>query len=89
MRSVAESPAFLGGDEHTDGLPPSSRVFLDTIPTLRRVPSISTWPEIEDIFNAGFQKALYEEDFDLEGTLSDVEASSEDAFRRARGEDDP
>jgi multiple sugar transport system substrate-binding protein len=82
-------PAFLGGEEPTDALPPSSHIFLDTIPALRRVPSISTWPEIEDIFNAGFQRALYEEEFDLEGAISDVEASSEDAFRRARDPDDP
>lgn len=89
MKSVAESPAFLGGEEHTDALPPSSHVFLDTIPTLRRVPSISTWPEIEDIFNAEFQRALHEEEFDLEGAISDVEASSQDAFQRALDPDDP
>jgi hypothetical protein len=56
---------------------------------LRRVPSISTWAEIEDIFNAEFQRALHEEEFDLEGAISDVEASSQDAFQRALDPDDP
>jgi multiple sugar transport system substrate-binding protein len=41
---VANSAAFL-----EPGRPPAnSRVFLDTIPTIRRVPNISTWPEIEE-----------------------------------------
>lgn len=84
MKSVAESPVFLGTGEADDDSadPPSSHVYLDTIPTLGRVPSISTWPEIEDIFNAEFQKALYTE-IDLDVALQSVEANTEDAFRRA------
>jgi multiple sugar transport system substrate-binding protein len=82
MKSVAESPVFLDGE----AMPPSSRVFLDTIPALRRVPSISTWPEIEDIFNAEFQQALSGE-VDLDTAIANVEAKTEDAFRRA--ESDP
>ncbi|HYH12564.1 MAG TPA: sugar ABC transporter substrate-binding protein [Thermomicrobiales bacterium] len=84
MKSVAESPVFLGdGDEGTAN-PPSSHVFLDTIPALRRVPSTSTWPEVEDIFNAEFQKALYGE-VDLDEAIANVQANTEDAFRRAQG----
>ena len=41
---VANSDAFLDPGEP----PANSRVFLDTIPTIRRVPNISTWPEIEE-----------------------------------------
>jgi multiple sugar transport system substrate-binding protein len=41
---VANSEAFLDSDQP----PANSRVFLDTIPTIRRVPNISTWPEIEE-----------------------------------------
>jgi multiple sugar transport system substrate-binding protein len=45
LRSVAQSDAFLAPD-----LPPaSSSVFLDTIPATRALPTISTWPEIEDV----------------------------------------
>ncbi len=41
---VANSEAFLDPDQP----PASSQVFLDTIPHIRRLPTISTWPEIED-----------------------------------------
>jgi multiple sugar transport system substrate-binding protein len=45
LRSVAESDAFLDAE-----VPPaSSAVFLETIPAIRRLPTISTWPEIEDV----------------------------------------
>jgi multiple sugar transport system substrate-binding protein len=43
LRSVAESDAFLDGSRP----PASSDVFLDTIPAIRALPTISTWPEIE------------------------------------------
>jgi multiple sugar transport system substrate-binding protein len=78
MKSVAESPVFLG--EGT--MPPSSEVYIETIPWLRRVPSIAIWPEIEDIFNAEFQQALYGE-VDIDEAIKTVEEKSEDAFRRA------
>jgi multiple sugar transport system substrate-binding protein len=45
LRSVAESDAFLAPDLD----PASSSVFLDTIPAIRALPTISTWPEIEDV----------------------------------------
>ncbi|MGH2710000.1 MAG: ABC transporter substrate-binding protein [Actinomycetota bacterium] len=41
---VANSDAFLDPGQS----PASSQVFLDTIPHVRRLPTISTWPEIED-----------------------------------------
>jgi multiple sugar transport system substrate-binding protein len=44
LRSVAESDAFLDAG----AAPASSEVFLDTIPAIRALPTISTWPEIED-----------------------------------------
>ena len=44
LKSVAESDAFLDPSVK----PASSRVFIDTIPVIQQVPSISTWPEIED-----------------------------------------
>jgi multiple sugar transport system substrate-binding protein len=42
--SVSRSPAFLDPSAR----PRNARVFLDGISAIRRVPSISTWPEIED-----------------------------------------
>ena len=40
--------------------PASSQVFLDNIPSIRAVPHISTWPEIEDVTNALLEEAYYE-----------------------------
>lgn len=85
MKSVAESAAFLGSHDQAM-LPPSSRVFIDTIPTLRRLPSVSSWPEVEDIFNAEFQKSLYD-DFDIEEALKNVHSNANDAIRRAADDD--
>ena len=45
LKSVAGSNAFLDLAQK----PKNSQVFLDVIPTIRHVPSISTWPEIEDV----------------------------------------
>ena len=34
-------------------------MFLDAIPTIRRVPAISTWPEIEDAAEGVLENGLY------------------------------
>jgi multiple sugar transport system substrate-binding protein len=90
MISVAESDAFLKGTSvgssmgiEGAGLPPEhSRVFLDTIPEIRRVPSISTWPEVEEAFNTAFQRAFYVE-IDVEGAIEVATFQSREAFKRA------
>ncbi|MBA3330861.1 MAG: sugar ABC transporter substrate-binding protein [Actinobacteria bacterium] len=53
---VSESEAFLD----KEAKPASSQVFLDGIPTIRRVPTISTWPEIEDVSEGILEGGLYE-----------------------------
>jgi multiple sugar transport system substrate-binding protein len=53
--SVARSDAFLDPTQR----PKSSQVFLDVVPTLRSVPSISTWPEIEDRAEGILENGLY------------------------------
>lgn len=53
---VSRSDAFLD----PDAKPASSHVFVDTIPFIRRVPSISTWPEIEDAAEGILEGGLYE-----------------------------
>jgi multiple sugar transport system substrate-binding protein len=60
--AIARSEVFLD-----PGRPPAhARVFLDAIPFVRRVPTISTWPEIEDvsegILEDGFYRGLAVED---------------------------
>ncbi|MGH2544275.1 MAG: ABC transporter substrate-binding protein, partial [Ardenticatenaceae bacterium] len=52
---VAESPLFLDPDTS----PSRSRVFLDTVPALRRVPVISTWEEIEKVASEEIERAFY------------------------------
>ena len=49
-RTVPSLIEVVNSDVFLDpGQPPaSSQVFLDTIPHIRRLPNISTWPEIED-----------------------------------------
>ncbi|HWL90853.1 MAG TPA: sugar ABC transporter substrate-binding protein [Actinomycetota bacterium] len=55
LRAVADSDAFL--DPEAD--PANAQVFLDQIPSVRAVPVISTWPEIEDIVNGLLEEAYY------------------------------
>jgi multiple sugar transport system substrate-binding protein len=55
LKAVAQSDDFLD-----PSLKPShSEVFLDGIPAIRRVPTISTWPEIEDAAEAILEQGLY------------------------------
>ena len=94
LKAVAESPAFLGptGGKATGtdldrfNPPASARVYLDTIPQIRRVPSISTWPEVEDAFNTTLGRAFYGE-IPLDDAIALAQARSEDAFRRAAEEE--
>ena len=51
---VSRSPDFLRPDEP----PRHARVFLDGIPTIRRVPTVSTWPEIEDAAEPILERGL-------------------------------
>jgi multiple sugar transport system substrate-binding protein len=56
LKEVAESGAFLD----PSAKPANSRVFLDTIGVIRRVPNISTWPEIEDAAASIVETGLYQ-----------------------------
>jgi len=56
LKKVANSEAFL----NPDAKPANSRVFIDTIPVIRRVPRISTWPEIEDAAEPILERGFYE-----------------------------
>ena len=56
LKEVAESDAFLD----PAAKPANSRVFLDTIDVIRRVPNVSTWPEIEDAAEPIIEQGLYQ-----------------------------
>jgi multiple sugar transport system substrate-binding protein len=55
LESVAESEAFLDPDAE----PSNSRVYLDQIPTLRAVPNIGPWAEIEEVANGLIEEGYY------------------------------
>ena len=55
LKEIANSEAFLD----PDAKPANSRVFLDTIPVIRRVPNVSTWPEIEDVTGGILELGMY------------------------------
>jgi multiple sugar transport system substrate-binding protein len=93
LKSVAESDAFLKGTFAGDKLginalampPAHSRVYLDNIDVLRRLPSVSTWPEVENGFETPFKRAFYVE-IDLADALDMATYQSKQALERAREE---
>jgi multiple sugar transport system substrate-binding protein len=100
---VARSPVFLDGVPVDAGAalsaagspapaaaqpPASSEVFLDNIPAIHRLPSLSTWPEVEDIFNAEFDRAFYVP-LDVPAAIDRVIEQSRDPFARAAGSNAP
>jgi len=55
LQEVARSDAFLD----PAAKPRSSEIFLEGISSIRRVPTISTWPEIEDAAEPILENGLY------------------------------
>jgi multiple sugar transport system substrate-binding protein len=80
LKSVAESDAFLD----PTAKPANSQVFLDTIPVIQRVPSISTWPEIEDATGPILEEAYYEGGSAAE-IAQELRKATDDLFARAEG----
>ena len=79
LRSVARSPAFLD----TSQPPRSSRLFLDAIPAMRRLPVASTWPELEDAVDLALKRAYYTE-LTVDETLERIERETKPVFARGR-----
>jgi multiple sugar transport system substrate-binding protein len=77
---VSRSPAFLD----TTRPPRRAQVFLDAIPTVRALPTVSTWPEIEDVVGGILENALYRGD-PLDNVVRDVDAQTRPLFARAEG----
>jgi multiple sugar transport system substrate-binding protein len=78
LKDVANSDAFLD----PDAKPASSRVFLDTIPVIRRVPNVSTWPEIEDVTGGILEGGLYE-GVSTETVAQQLDEQTREIFARA------
>ena len=78
LKGVANSDAFLDPSLK----PAHSEVFLDTIPAIRRVPTISTWPEIEDASEAILEQGLYR-DVPAEEVAKQLVETTAPIFERA------
>ncbi len=74
---ASTSDAFLDGKT-----PKSARVFLDGIPAIRRVPTISTWPEIEDATMGILENAMYRGD-KLDTVVAEIDTQTRPIFARA------
>lgn len=79
LRSVARSKDFLDPSRR----PRSSRVFLDAIATIRRLPVASTWPELEDAVDLAIKRAYYTE-LTVDETLARIEEETAPLLQRAR-----
>ena len=55
LTAVANSPAFLDPTKS----PANSQIFVDTIPTLRVVPMLTTWVAIEETAGKEIERAFY------------------------------
>jgi multiple sugar transport system substrate-binding protein len=77
--SVAESAAFLD----PNAKPRNSRVFLDGIAHIRRVPTISTWPEIEDASEGILENGMYLGE-PVDDVVERLEQATTPIFARAR-----
>ena len=77
--AVSRSAAFLDAAKP----PHNARVFLDAIPTVRPMPTISTWPEIEDVVAGILENAMHRGD-SLDTVVRQMDEQTRPLF--ARGE---
>ncbi len=78
LREVAESPAFLNPDLK----PASNQVFLDVIPYITRVPTTSTWGDVEKTATEEFERAFYG-DISAEEAANNMVIRTEEYFNLA------
>jgi multiple sugar transport system substrate-binding protein len=76
--SVSRSDAFLDPDVR----PRNAQAFLDGIPAIRRVPSISTWPEIEDAVDPILERSV-ELGVPAGQVAREIDAATRSLFARA------
>jgi multiple sugar transport system substrate-binding protein len=75
---ISKSEAFLDPTKP----PLNAKVWLDAIPNLRRVPTVSTWPEIEDATNGILENAMYRGDR-LDDVIRQIDEQTRPLFARA------
>jgi len=77
---VSRSSAFLDPAKP----PRHAQVFLDAVPTVRAMPTISTWPEIEDVVAGILENALYRGDR-LDDAIRQIDEQTRPLFARGEG----
>ena len=75
---VAESDAFLDPTQK----PKNSQVFLDAIASIRSVPTLSTWPEIEDAAGPILENGMYLAQ-PIDEVIAEVDEATRPLFARA------
>ena len=58
------------------------QVFLDAIPTIRHVPTVSTWPEIEDAAEPIIENGMYRGQ-PVDEVVAEVDEATRPLFARA------
>ena len=76
LKEIASSGAFLDPTQ----APKDSQVFLDGIPTIRRTPVLSTWPEIEDLAEEILTRAFYEPGYTIDDAIAALESETAPLF---------
>ena len=75
-KATAESPAFLDPSRR----PKSSQVFLDAIPTIRRLPISPNWPVVEDAANLAIEEGFFEGENELDDLLKRLDDETSGKF---------
>ena len=79
LKSLAESPAFLDPARP----PKSSKVFIDVIPTLRRLPNVAAWNEAEELASDVLDQ-LFAGRIGLDAAVAKIEQDTAAVFAQAR-----
>ena len=78
LKSVAESDDFL--DPSKD--PKNSQVWLDAVERIQNVPTVSTWPEIEDVTNGILENGMYLGQ-PVDKVVAEIDEKTQPLFERA------
>ena len=78
LKEVAESEAFLDPTKK----PKNSRAFLASVKTIQHVPTVSTWPEIEDVTNGLLENGMYLAQ-PVDKVVAEIDEKTRPLFERA------
>ncbi len=76
LKSVSTSPAYLDPSRP----PRNGQVWLDAIPTIRRTPVISTWPEIEALADEIVTRMFFDEGYTIDDGITDLQEQTKGLF---------